>query len=208
MLSETISWLVPDCAQSSAGVLIQRYPIGGWESGLPGLNLYAQGDAGTVPRQPAGEPASPATPVANPNAATVSSNLRRAAELARKNASEAARDAASEETPPSFEESLERLEQIVQQLEQGRLGLSDSLERYEEGVRHLKQCYRALETAERKIELLASIDAAGNPVTQAYDDADLPLDEKAAGRTQRRSRPAPARPPAACDDEDPTGRLF
>jgi len=58
----------------------------------------------------------------------------------------------------SFEESLVKLEQIVQQLEDGQLGLSDSLARYEEGVRHLKQCHAALRAAEQKIEQLTSVD--------------------------------------------------
>jgi exodeoxyribonuclease VII small subunit len=111
-----------------------------------------------------------------------------------------------EEPQPTFEESLERLEQIVRQLEQGRLGLSESLEVYGEGIQHLKQCYQTLESAERKIELLAGVDAQGNPITQSFDDTELSLDEKAEARTNRRSRPAnPTTPP---QDEEPPGRLF
>ena len=87
----------------------------------------------------------------------------------------------------NFEASLEKLEQVVHQLEEGQLGLSQSLERYEEGVKHLKQCYQALEQAERKIELLAGIDADGNAITEPFDDRDLTLDQKAAARTGRRS---------------------
>ncbi len=94
-----------------------------------------------------------------------------------------------ETPPPSFEDSLERLEAIVQQLEQGKLGLSESLGCYEEGVTHLKLCYRALESAERKIELLSGFDADGNPVTEAFEEGELTLDEKAASRSRRRSRP-------------------
>jgi exodeoxyribonuclease VII small subunit len=96
----------------------------------------------------------------------------------------------SPDAQPTFEESLQRLEQIVRQLEQGQLGLSESLECYEEGIKHLKGCYRALESAERKIELLAGVDAEGRPVTQPFDDAETTLDEKAQTRSRRRSRPA------------------
>ena len=46
------------------------------------------------------------------------------------------------------------LEKIVAELESGKLGLSDALARYEEGVKHLKGCQQLLEMAERKIELL------------------------------------------------------
>ncbi len=111
-----------------------------------------------------------------------------------------------DEPQPTFEESLERLEQIVRQLEQGRLGLSESMDVYGEGIRHLKQCYQTLESAERKIELLAGVDAEGNPVTQPFDDTELSLDEKAEARSDRRSR-SPNRV-AAPDDDEASGRLF
>ena len=83
------------------------------------------------------------------------------------------------------------LEQVVRQLEEGRLGLSESLECYEDGVKHLKQCYQALETAERKIELLAGVDAEGNPISEPFDEGEMSLDEKAAARSKRRSRKRP-----------------
>jgi exodeoxyribonuclease VII small subunit len=101
-----------------------------------------------------------------------------------------------------FEESLDKLEQVVQQLEEGQLGLSESLERYEEGVKHLRQCYRALEAAERKIELLAGVDADGNAITESFDDQALTLDQKAAARTGRRSS-ASNRSGTASNGDDP-----
>lgn len=115
-------------------------------------------------------------------------------------------DRPSEESPLTFEESLEQLEQIVRQLEQGRLGLSESLDVYSQGIQHLKQCYRTLESAERKIELLAGIDAQGNPITQPMDDAEMSLDEKAQARSDRRSR-SPSRP-SSLGDEEGAGQLF
>ena len=107
----------------------------------------------------------------------------------------------TEDPQPTFEQALERLEKIVHQLEMGRLGLSESLECYEQGVKHLKLCYRALEAAERRIELLTGFDADGNPITEEFDDADLSLDEKAAARSRRRSRAVPQVPP---DDQSAT----
>jgi len=94
----------------------------------------------------------------------------------------------SEANAPSFEEALARLEQIVADLEDGPLGLADSLARYEEGIRCLKQCYGTLEQAERKIELLAGVDAQGQPVVEPMSDDTLSLEEKAAARSRRRSR--------------------
>jgi exodeoxyribonuclease VII small subunit len=72
---------------------------------------------------------------------------------------------------PNFEQSLERLEEIVHLLEDGQLGLSQSLVRYEEGVKLLRQAYELLEGAQRKIELLSGVDAKGNPVTRPLEDA-------------------------------------
>ena len=70
----------------------------------------------------------------------------------------------------SFEQSLLRLEEIVHLLEEGDLGLGEAVQRYEEGVKLLRQSYELLERAERKIELLSGVDAEGNPATQPFDD--------------------------------------
>ena len=91
--------------------------------------------------------------------------------------------ASRDECASSFEDSLKELEKIVAELEGGKLGLSDALARYEEGVKHLKGCQQLLEMAERKIELLSGVDAEGNPITEPFDDSDVDsLDAKAAAR--------------------------
>jgi exodeoxyribonuclease VII small subunit len=54
-----------------------------------------------------------------------------------------------------FEDQLARLEQIVSALEAGNLRLEESLTIFEEGVALARACSRYLETAERRIELLA-----------------------------------------------------
>ena len=103
--------------------------------------------------------------------------------------------ASRDECAGSFEESLGELEAIVADLESGKLGLSDALARYEEGVKHLKGCQQLLEMAERKIELLSGVDAEGNPITAPFDDSDVDsLDAKAAARGQRRTTAAKAPP--------------
>jgi exodeoxyribonuclease VII small subunit len=98
------------------------------------------------------------------------------------------------EEPSSFEESLEKLEQVIRQLEDGRLGLSESLAQYEEGVRYLKHCHRALAMAERKIELLTSVDEDGNAKTEPFDDEELAVEQKSKSRGSRRSTQPPSRP--------------
>jgi exodeoxyribonuclease VII small subunit len=96
-------------------------------------------------------------------------------------------EAAARGDKPSFEDALVRLEAIVRELEEGRVGLAEALSRYEEGVGLLGLCHGLLERAERRIELLAGVDAEGNPIVAPFDDAALTLEEKAAQRGRRRS---------------------
>ena len=86
---------------------------------------------------------------------------------------------------PSFEQALKRLEEIVRGLEEGDGGLNEALQRYEEGVKLLRQSYDLLKKAERRIELLSGVDADGNPTTESFDDraTTVPGD-----RSRRRSR--------------------
>ncbi|MEX2091032.1 MAG: exodeoxyribonuclease VII small subunit [Pirellulales bacterium] len=126
--------------------------------------------------------------------------------MAKKKSTEAEGDA------PSFEDSLGELEAIVGELESGKLGLSDALARYEEGVKHLKSCHQLLERVERKIELLSGMDAEGNPITEPFDEREhASLEEKAAARGRRRTSdttaPTDKRKPAEGDIDD-AHRLF
>ena len=118
----------------------------------------------------------------------------------------------SEAKTSSFEQSLDELETIVGELESGKLGLSDALVRYEEGVKHLKACHQLLERAERKIELLSGVDADGNPVAEPFDEQEFAsLEEKASARGSRRTsdRTPPARKRRSAEgDVDDASRLF
>jgi exodeoxyribonuclease VII small subunit len=109
-----------------------------------------------------------------------------------------------------FEDALKELEGIVGKLESGKLGLEDSLAQYEQGVRHLKQCYQLLEHAERRIELVNGLNAAGNPLTMALDDDDdTTLAAKGDARSRRRTATAAKagkRPNA--DEVDDESSLF
>ncbi len=93
---------------------------------------------------------------------------------------------------PLFEESLVELESIVAKLEGGQLGLADSLEEYEQGVKHLKSCYQQLSAAEQRIELVSQVDASGQPKTEAFDgESSASLDEKGEARSRRSHSPGP-----------------
>jgi exodeoxyribonuclease VII small subunit len=91
---------------------------------------------------------------------------------------------------PTFEAALKRLEEIVHLLEEGQIGLNEAMERYEEGVKLLRQSYELLQRAERRIELLSGVDAEGNPITQPFDDtATFDQDEPGKRRSQHRAVP-------------------
>ena len=55
----------------------------------------------------------------------------------------------------TFEQALGKLEKIVEQIESGKIGLEESIARYEEGIKLIKQCRAILDAAEKKIQLLA-----------------------------------------------------
>src|ERR1044071_5964918 len=96
--------------------------------------------------------------------------------------------ATRDECASSFEDSLKELEKIVAELESGKLGLSDALARYEEGVKHLKGCQQLLEMAERKIELLSGVDSDGNPITERFEETDNgSVEANSGGRSVRRT---------------------
>jgi len=73
---------------------------------------------------------------------------------------------------PSFEESLKRLETIAREIEEGKIGLEESIARYEEGMKLVQRCRSILTTAEQKIKKLQPADDGGLTAS----DADVPGD--------------------------------
>ncbi len=116
------------------------------------------------------------------------------------------------EDPGSFELSLGELRRVVVDLEGGELDLTASLERYEQGIRRLKECHQFLDSAQQKVSQLTGFDADGNPVlVSMVGSGDENLDEKQQARQQRRSATPvgsgatktarrPAKPAAQDDD--------
>ena len=54
----------------------------------------------------------------------------------------------------NFEEKLARLEEITTSLESSEIGLEDSIQLFEEGVKLSKECLSVLEKAELKVTTL------------------------------------------------------
>ena len=111
-----------------------------------------------------------------------------------------------------FEESLAQIESIVGDLELGQLGLTESLEQYEIGVKHLKHCYQILEKAEKRVEILNEANTDGPEMAPFLDETADSLTEKADNRSQRRSAAHQGTPkakrPAKEDNVDVTRGLF
>jgi exodeoxyribonuclease VII small subunit len=68
-----------------------------------------------------------------------------------------------------FEEALKRLTAIVERLESGELSLEQSLSLFEEGTRLSRTSQAQLDGAEKRVEELLAIDAAGLPVVRELD---------------------------------------
>ncbi len=54
----------------------------------------------------------------------------------------------------SFEEALHKLETIVDELERNTDGIESALEKYEEGIKLYKYCYKKLNDIQGRIEIL------------------------------------------------------
>src|SRR5947199_1956229 len=82
-------------------------------------------------------------------------------------------DAMSEAVPDTltFEQALAELEKIVRELEDGKIGLEESLARYEKGVGLLRRCYGQLRQVEQRIMELVGQDADGQPLTRPFAHA-------------------------------------
>jgi exodeoxyribonuclease VII small subunit len=76
-----------------------------------------------------------------------------------------------------FEKAFQDLEKIVQRLEGEELPLDESLQLFEEGIRLSRFCHQRLEEVEKKIELILA-DAKGQPVTEPFEEEELPGDEE------------------------------
>lgn len=70
----------------------------------------------------------------------------------------------------NFEKSMQQLEKIVSQMESGDLGLEESLEQFEQGIRLAKNCQDTLANAELRVEQL--IEKNGLQQTAVFEALD------------------------------------
>jgi exodeoxyribonuclease VII small subunit len=67
----------------------------------------------------------------------------------------------SQAQPRNFEDALSELEQIVADIEAGKIGLEESLLRYERGTFLIQHCRGVLNAAEKQVEMLSKSDDGG-----------------------------------------------
>ena len=113
---------------------------------------------------------------------------------------------------PSFETALTELQRIVVDLEDGRVGLEESLVRFERGIGLLKTCYQVLERAEQRIEQLVGMKSDGTPLTTPFDATATAVaeDPTASRRRSRKTKaePIPELPVLDNNSESDSGFLF
>ncbi|MEM9826834.1 MAG: exodeoxyribonuclease VII small subunit [Planctomycetota bacterium] len=90
----------------------------------------------------------------------------------------------------SFEESVEEIRRIVTELESGEMTLDQSILRYEEAVKRLRDCRGQLDDASQKVQVLSGVDENGDPVME-------PLGELEDSGGPRRSASIAGRPKSA-----------
>ncbi|MBQ0724967.1 MAG: exodeoxyribonuclease VII small subunit [Cycloclasticus sp.] len=56
--------------------------------------------------------------------------------------------------PIDLETSLHSLEDLINRMESGQLTLEDSLQEFEQGIKLIQSCQKALTEAEQKVEIL------------------------------------------------------
>ena len=62
---------------------------------------------------------------------------------------------ANQSKKQTFEQALAELEGIVNEVEQGKIGLEESIDKYEQGMKLIKHCRGILEAAEKRIETIS-----------------------------------------------------
>jgi exodeoxyribonuclease VII small subunit len=87
-----------------------------------------------------------------------------------------------EPTDISFEDALAELERIVRALDAGQSSLEASLRDYEKGIRLLRFCHATLQNAERRIEILKTVNPDGSFMTEPAAESQFSTDTTQPGQ--------------------------
>ena len=70
----------------------------------------------------------------------------------------------------NFEEALGELERLVNLMEEGDLSLEESMKAFEKGIKLTRECQKALQKAEQKVQIL--LDENGKTEAFKIEDED------------------------------------
>ncbi len=73
--------------------------------------------------------------------------------------------------PKDFEAALERLEEITGLLESGETPLEASVKLYTEGLELAKDCHKKLDTAEKRIKIIAEKNSL--PIEEEFESSEM-----------------------------------
>ncbi len=76
----------------------------------------------------------------------------------------------------TFEEALGELETIAEQIEKGEVGLEESIDKYERGMKLVKHCRDILTKAEHRIEMLQERADGTIEVRDAHQSSEGPAE--------------------------------
>jgi len=80
-----------------------------------------------------------------------------------------------------FEDAMKRLDEIVEAMDSGKIGIEESIDRYEEAMKLAAQCRGILDECEQRIRKI-QFDSSGQPQQQPFDaDAARPDPETGGG---------------------------
>ena len=90
----------------------------------------------------------------------------------------------------TFEDALAELERIVRALDAGQSSLEASLRDYEKGIRLLRHCHATLQNAERRIEILKTVNPDGGFVTEQVAESQFLTDATQPGQRKSEQQPS------------------
>lgn len=67
-----------------------------------------------------------------------------------------------------FEDAMKRLDEIVEAMDSGKIGIEESIDRYEEAMRLAAQCRAILDECEQRIRKI-QFDTNGQPLSQNFE---------------------------------------
>jgi len=85
--------------------------------------------------------------------------------------------ATKREKEPTFEEALAQIERIVAEVEEGKIGLDESVAKYEAGMKLIRFCQEKLNQVEKRLEMIDKSTRPSAPAEAASPaDATNPAD--------------------------------